>query len=100
MLKKFNRFQILISAVTVSNPFSVSASIIQIQHRSNSIDTKPVYVELFYPVDGISNEKIFDFIFSVIENLGPPIRVLPFSGIWVFVESLAVKIGQPMGILR
>ena len=50
MFEEFNGFQILIAAVLVGNPLSVSLAVIKIQHGSNRIHTKSVHMEFFHPV--------------------------------------------------
>ena len=55
MLEKFDSFQVLISAVTVGDPLTILASIVQIEHGGYGIYPQAVHMEFFYPVDGIAD---------------------------------------------
>ena len=69
MFEKLNRFQILIAAILIGQPFSVLLAIIQIKHGSNRIDTQAIYMELLHPEQRIGNQEILDLVFTVIKNL-------------------------------
>ncbi len=55
---------------------------------------------LFDPVQGVAYKKILHLIFSIVKDLGAPVRVFSLPGVRVLIERLAVKICQAMGVLR
>ena len=100
MAEKFNGLQILVFPIFVGNPFTVISSVVQIQHGGNGINAESVYMIKIDPVKGVRDQKVFYFIFCVIEYLGAPVRMFSLSRISIFIKRFAVKIGQSVGILR
>ena len=100
VLKKFNRFQVLVLTVFVRYPLPCLSSIIQIQHGGHCIHTKPVNVIFLYPKKRVGDQEVLHLIFAVIENFCPPVRMLPFSWICILICRGSVKISQSVGILR
>ena len=49
MLEKFDGLQIFIAAVNIRHPLPVLFSVIQIEHRSDSVYPQSVHVEFLYP---------------------------------------------------
>ena len=100
MAEELDSLEVLVLAVLIRNPVSVAAAVIKVEHGRDGIYTETVNVEVFYPVEGVGDQEVFDFIFAVIEDLGSPVRVLAFSRIRVFIERLTVEVGKSVGILR
>ena len=100
MLEKFNGLQIFISAILVRYPLSILSSIIQVQHRCHRIYTQSIDMELFNPVNRISDQEIFHFIFAIIKYLGSPVRMLTLARVCVLVQACSVKRCQPLLISR
>ena len=94
MFEELDGFEIFISAVLVRHPLARLFSVVEIQHRSNSIDTETVYVVLFYPIKRICQHKVFHFIFAVIKDLRSPLRVLALSRVGVLIQRLAIMIAE------
>src|SRR5699024_9720091 len=100
MTEEFNGFQIFIFSVLVCHPLSILSAVIQIQHRCNRIHTEPIYVVFLNPEKRVGDQEILDLISSVIKDFGTPVRILPFSGICIFISRSAVKVSQSMGLPR
>ena len=75
MSDELNRLEIFLSSVTVGEPFSVLACIIQIEHGGHGIDTEAVNMIFIQPKQGIGNKIIADFLAPVIINEGSPLRM-------------------------
>ncbi|MGO7338430.1 hypothetical protein, partial [Rhizobium leguminosarum] len=52
----FGRFEVLVDAIFVRDPIAVLARIIEVENRSDGIDTQTVEVEFFGPVERVVNE--------------------------------------------
>ena len=55
-------------------------------------------MEMLDPEQSVGDQEVAHLIFPVVKDLGPPIRMLPFSGIRIFKSRRPVKIRQAMGI--
>ena len=100
MFEKLNCLKVFIAAVFICHPLAVTFSIIEIKHGSYSVHTQPVYVELLDPVNGIGDQEILHFIFSIIENLSTPVGMLTFSGICILIKAGAVKFSKSLCVPR
>ena len=100
MFKEFNRFQVLVSAVFICNPFSVFLTIVKVKHRGNRIHTKSVYMTLLNPVKSICDQEVLNLRAAIIVNLSSPVRMFSLSRICMLIYCSSVKIHQTMGILR
>src|SRR5699024_5964267 len=98
MLEKLDRLQILITSIFVGNPLTVLLSIIQVQHRCNCVDTKPVHMEMLHPEQRIADQEIFYLRLAVVKNLRTPVRVLTFSRIRIFINRCTVKIRKSVRV--
>ena len=100
MLEKFNSLQVLVTAIFVCDPLSVFFSIIQVQHGCHCIHTQTVYVELFDPVQSVRDQEILDFVFSIIKDLGTPVRMLSLTRVGMLVDTGSIKLCQSVSIFR
>ena len=100
MAEELDGFEVLVLAVLIRNPVSIAAAVIQVQHGRDGIYAETVNMEVLYPVEGVSDQEVFDLIFAVIEDLCAPVRVLALSRVRVFIERLTVEVGKSVGILR
>ncbi len=98
MLEKLDSLQVFIVPILVGHPVPGAASVIQIQHGGDSIYPQAVDMILLDPVDGIGNKEVGNLMLPVIKHLGAPVRMLPFPGVRILVQRLAVKIRQAVGI--
>src|ERR1700722_3170616 len=92
--QKMNRVQVFFSAEAVGYPLSFAATVVEIQHRGNGVDSKAVNMILVHPKQRIADEKILDFVAAVVEDKSVPVRMLALPGIFVFVEMRAVEVTQ------
>ena len=92
MLEKFNSLQVLVTAIFVRDPLSVF--LIQVQHGCHCIHTQTVYMELFDPVQCVRDQEILDFVFSIIKDLGTPVRMLSLTWVRMLVDTGSVKLCQ------
>ena len=99
MLEEIYCLQVLITSILVRNPFSVFLSIIQVQHRSNCINSKSINMEMLHPEKCIGNQEVPYLILAKIKYLRPPVRMLPFSWICILVSCCSVKLGKSMLVL-
>ena len=98
MLEKFDCFQILIAAVFVGDPLTVFFTVIKIQHGSNSIYAETIDVIMFDPEQCVGDQEVLNFCFTIIEDLGSPVRMFPFLRICIFKGSCAVKVSESVCI--
>ena len=98
MFQELYGFQIFISAVDISYPFSVIFSIIQVKHRGHSVHTDSVGMILLCPEQSVGDQEIFHLRTSVIVDQGSPMRMHTLSGIQMLVQTCAVKIRKTEGI--
>ena len=99
VLKKFNRLQILIAAVLIGYPLTVTLAIIQIKHGRYCIHTQAVHMAFFDPEKCIGDQEVLYLRTSVIVDLSAPVRMLPLSWVFMLINCCTVKISQSMGIL-
>ena len=100
MFEKFDCFEIFVVTIFIGNPFPIFLAVIQIQHGCNRIDTQTVYVAFLYPEKRIGDQEVFDLRPAVVVNLRSPIRVLPLSRVFMFINSRSVKVCKSVCILR
>jgi hypothetical protein len=53
---------------------------------------------LLDPVEGVGDQEIGNLVLFVVKYLGAPVGMLALSGVRVFVQRLAVKISQTVGV--
>lgn len=100
MAEELDSLEVFVFTVFIRKPVSVAAAVIQVQHGRDGIYAETVNMEVLYPVEGVSDQEVFDLIFAVIEDLCAPVRVLALSRICVFIERLTVEVGKSVGILQ
>ena len=97
--QEMNSFYVFLSAVTVRYPLTLPAAIVKVEHRGNGIDPKAVHVVLVEPEQGIANEKGLDFVTTVVEYEGIPVRVLALARIRMLIKVGPIEESEPSLVL-
>ena len=99
-LEKIDRIEVFPSAETIGYPLAAFARVVEVEHRGHRIHPQPIDMILVEPEKRVGDEEIPHLVASVVENIRPPIAMLPLPRIGVFVKVRTVEIGQPVRILR
>ena len=91
MFKEFDCFKIFISTINIRNPLTIFSSIVKIKHRGNCIYTKSVYMILFQPKQGITNEEVPDFCLPIIKYFRSPVWMFTLSWVSIFIKTGSIK---------
>ncbi len=76
---------VFVAAVSIRNPLVMATRIIEIQHRSNRINTNAIDMELFEPVQCIGYQETAHMLFTCNQNVRVPIfgaKSTTGSGSW------------------
>src|SRR5579875_1204593 len=87
-------FQILAPAVAVRNPFSRAATVVEIKHRCDGVDSKAVDTVHTQPKQRVGKQIIRNFVATIVEDAGVPVGMKALPGIGVLVEMRAVETRQ------
>src|SRR2546423_12157220 len=87
-------FEVLAPAVLVRNPAPGGATVIEVEHRGDGVNTESVNVALAEPEERVCDEKISDLVASVVEDERAPVGVLAESRVCVIVECGAGETAQ------
>ena len=93
LLQERDRFKIFPATELVGNPI-VTAAVVAIQHRRDSIDANSIDVKGLKPKASARQQKTTDFVSSVVEDRTLPVRMETFTRIGVLVQRSAVEIVQ------
>ena len=77
-----------------------SAAVVEVKHRGYGVDAQPIDVKLRKPVQRAREEEVSHLGASRIEDVRPPIGVLPLPRIEVFVERRTIEASQGECVLR
>src|SRR6185437_7931408 len=99
-LEKRNRFQIFAAAELIWQPFALTARVVEIQHRSDSVDAQAVDVILVEPEEGVREQEILNFIAAVIKNQRTPVGMSAAARVGVLVKMRAIEKREPVRIAR
>src|SRR5439155_2812082 len=91
--------EVLAAAVNIRDPLAGLPRIIEVKHRSHSVDAQPVDVIFVEPEERIADKKIPHFITAKIKNKGAPVLVLALARIHVFIEVRAIEFSQGVRVL-
>ena len=83
-LEEINCFKILASSKAIRFPLAFLPAVIEVEHRSDRIDTKTIYVVLVQPKEGVGNQEVTDFVATIIEDQGAPVGMFTLTGIFMF----------------
>ena len=97
-LQKGHGIAIVIAAIAVGQPFAGFARIIEVEHRGDGIDAKPIDVVAIEPEQRIGREKRRDFAAAKIIDRRIPIRMEPKARVGMFVKRLAVELREPVNV--
>ena len=94
-----DRLQVLPPAVLIRNPLPVPPRVVEIQHRCDRIDAKPVDVVLVQPEEGVRQQEVADLVAPIVEDQRAPVLVFALARVGMFVERGAVELRQSMFVL-
>ena len=97
-LQKSHGIAIVIAAIDVWQPFAGLARIIEVEHRGDGIDAKPIHMIAVEPEQRIGREKRRDLAAAEIVNRGVPVRMETKARIGMFVKRLAVELRKAMNV--
>ena len=93
-------FEIFASAQPIAQPLSGLASVVEIQHRRDSIHTQSIDVELFDPVQRVRQQEVAHFITRVIEDVRSPLGVIAKPRIFMLVAGGPIEATQRPVVFR
>src|ERR1041384_2994721 len=100
LFQELNRSQVLAPAVLVRHPTSVRATVIEIEHRGDSLHAQAINVALLDPEERVGDQEIAHGIAPVVEDVCAPIWMLAFARIEMFIERRAVEAPKRESIFR
>ena len=100
LLDELDRLQVLAPAVLVGAPLTVLARVVEVEHRGHRVHAQAVDVEVLQPVQGVGHQEVADLAAPEVEDVRPPVGVLPPQGVRVLVQGRAVETGQRPVVLR
>ena len=100
VLEKFDCLKVFTAAVYIRQPLSLLLAEIQPQKRCHRIHAQPVYMENIHPIKRICKQEIRNLFSAVIEDIRPPLDMLPQTGVLMLIKRRAVKACQCKIILR
>ena len=86
-----DRLEILLAAVDVRHPGAGLPGVVEVEHRRNGVDTKPVDVEFLRPVVRIGDQEVAHLVAAVVEDIGSPVGVLTAARVGMLVERRPVE---------
>jgi hypothetical protein len=99
-LEEGDRLQVLASTVTIRDPLSGRARVVQIEHGGDRIHSESVHVIPVEPEQRVADEEVRHFVSTVIEDQGAPLGMLSLPRVRVLVEMRAVEEGEAVGVPR
>ena len=96
--QEVNRIEVLTAAEFVGDPIPWIAGVIEVEHRSDRVDSKSIDMESIEPKQGIGDQKVTDLMTSVIEDHGPPVGMLTLARVLVLVQCAAIEAVQAQGV--
>ena len=100
LLQQLDRLEVLATAVTVRQPLTRLAAVVEVEHRGHRVDPQSVDVIVLEPVERIGDEEIAHLVPPVVEDLRAPVRVLAEPRIGVLVERGAVERREAVLVAR
>src|ERR1700723_1380830 len=100
MLQEGDRFEIFPAAELIGDPLTGFTRIVQIKHGGDRIRAQAGEMIFVDPEQRVRNEKVLNFIASVVEDERSPVGLLALLGVSMLVEMRAVEISQPVGVAR
>src|SRR4030042_972867 len=88
------------SSVLVRNPLAFLPPVIEVEHGGHGVDPQTVDMIFFEPEESAADEKGFDFVSPVIEDITLPVGMISLLGIGMFIETGAIKVDQTVFIIR
>ena len=95
-LQEADGVAVLVAALRVRQPLARPSRIVEIEHRGDRIDPKPVDVEAVEPVNRVGDQHARDFAPAEIVDRGVPVRVKAAARVGMLVEGRAVEAGEPV----
>ena len=99
-LDEVNGFQVFVAAILVGNPLAGLAGVVQIDHGCNGINAQAVDVIAVEPEQRVRQKEVPHLVATVVEDQGSPISMFAEPGVRMLIEIGAIKISQPMPVLR
>src|SRR5690606_27712944 len=87
--QEMDRGDVLASAVLIRDPLVRLSAVIEVEHRSDRVDTDRVDVELLEPVDRVRDQERANLAAPVVEDQSTPVGVFSPAHVFVFVEGRA-----------
>ena len=100
LLQERHRLEVLAAAELVGDPLARLARVVEVEHRRDGVDAKPVDVELLEPEQGVRDQEVAHLGAPEVEDVGAPVELLAPPRVGVLVEGGAVEPGQCPGVLR
>ncbi len=91
---------IFVPAELIGNPLSLFPAVIEIQHRRDGIHAQAIDMVPVQPKERAIQQEVPNLDSIVIEDAAMPIRMVPEPRVGMVVEMCAVKLGEPMRIVR
>ncbi|GBD19221.1 hypothetical protein HRbin27_01725 [bacterium HR27] len=95
-----DRFQVLATAILVRDPFPGPTRVVQVEHRGDRIDAKPICVVPVEPEHRAGEEKGANLVPAVVENRRVPVGMESLAWVGVLVEVCPVEEDQTMLVGR
>ena len=99
-LQEIHGLQVLAPAILVGNPLAFRAGVVEVQHAGHGIHAQAVDVIHIGQEHGVGEQEGPDFVAAVVENQRAPVLVLALARIGMLVDVRAVKVRQPVPVLR
>ena len=93
-LEKFDGREILAATKLIRNPLAGFSRVVEIEHGSDGIYTQTIDMILPQPEQGIGYQEIAYLTAPKVEDQRPPLFVLAFTCIRVFIEVSAIEVAQ------
>src|SRR5688572_17449024 len=93
---KINRFQVLMTAVLVWNPFALPASVIEVEHGSYGVDAQIIDMITVEPEHGVADQKALHLRTAIVENVALPFGMIALARVGMLVKMRAVEECQAM----
>src|SRR5262249_5375490 len=97
--QEIDGFEILATAIFVGYPAAFRTAVVEIKHRGDRIDAKPVNAVPIEPEQRIADQEVEHFGAAVVVDQGSPIEMAALLGIGVLVECGAVEMREPVRIV-
>jgi hypothetical protein len=94
LLQEADRLEVFPPPAGVGCPLARLARVVQVEHRRDGVDAQTVDVELLEPVQRVRHQEVAHLGAPVVEDVGPPLRVLAAARVRVLVQRCPVEAGE------